>query len=155
VAQTIIYCEKCGKIVPPSEVDGGAAMVFENVGVCPQCVAALSSAEREEISRRFSPEPGPAPGPGRSTTSTARKARPSQRTEGTPAAQGSGSSLAIAGVVAGVLAGAAIAVVFVTGRTAPPPGSPGEPVARGALGGGDRTLRSRRRRAGAWTRSGP
>jgi hypothetical protein len=138
VAQTIIYCEKCGKIVPPSEIDGGKAIVLENVGVCPQCVASLSSAEREEISRRFSPEPGPAPGPGRSTTSTARKARPSQRTEGAPAAQGSGRSLAVAGVVAGVLAGAAIAVVFVTGRTGPPPGSPGEPVARGAHGGGER-----------------
>ncbi len=34
MSKAIIYCEKCGKIVPPGEIDRGKAMVFESVGIC-------------------------------------------------------------------------------------------------------------------------
>ena len=63
MAQAIIYCDRCGKIIPPSEIGRGRAIVSETSGLCPSCAASLSPEEREELRRRLSGEAEIAPAP--------------------------------------------------------------------------------------------
>ncbi|MHC4201026.1 MAG: LamG-like jellyroll fold domain-containing protein, partial [Planctomycetota bacterium] len=135
----IIYCEKCGKIIPPSEIDRGKAMVFEHAGICPDCAASLSPAERKEITRKLSGPPASAPGTGRAKTATARKPRAPQRTEGAPARRLAGrpshTGITVAVIAAAALAGLAVALMGGFGSRDEPAKTPGGRPGAGAGGG--------------------
>ena len=36
---SIVYCDRCGKMIPPDDVTLGQAIVGDVSGVCPSCVA--------------------------------------------------------------------------------------------------------------------
>ncbi|MHC4504724.1 MAG: hypothetical protein ACYTFI_15575, partial [Planctomycetota bacterium] len=136
--KAIVYCEKCGKIIPPSEVERGKAMVVENVGVCPECVASLSPAERKEITRRFSGEPAPGAAAGRGKAAAARKPRAPQRPEGErarrPAGRGSHTGVTVAVIAAAALAGVAVVLMRGSGSRKDPADVRGGPDETGARG---------------------
>ncbi|MHC4201796.1 MAG: tetratricopeptide repeat protein, partial [Planctomycetota bacterium] len=129
MTQAIIYCERCGKIIPPSEIGGGKAIVGENAGVCPGCASQLPAKEIEEIRRKLSGEPEPEPRAAAAGGASGRRssARPGQRradpasARAEPAAAPSSlSGLAIAGMVAGVLVGLAVTLLVIgKGRKKP------------------------------------
>jgi len=129
MSKAIIYCEKCGKIIPPSEIDRGKAMVFENVGVCPDCAAALSPAERKEIVRKFSGELASAPAAGRGNAAAARKPRAPQRTEGAPARRLAGrrshTGITVAVIAAVALVGVGVVLMGTSGSRNGPAKVPG------------------------------
>jgi len=135
MAQAIIYCDRCGKIIPPSEIPRGTAIVSGEVGICPQCVQNLPADERDALRRRVSGEVEPArqrragsaatgrtpqrASPGRSTsTRTTRRGG----VEGAPAKGGrTGMGIAVAGIAAGALAGIAFALMRGRGDGQPTP----------------------------------
>lgn len=50
--QAIIYCDKCGRIVPPSEVKRGQALLAGGTSLCGTCLASLPAQERERLAGR-------------------------------------------------------------------------------------------------------
>ena len=132
---TIVYCEKCGKLIPPSEVARNKAVVFGDGGVCPDCVSGMSPAELRQIRARFpgpptSPQPprrappvpvgGPRPLP-----------RPAGSGTGSHAARGPNKGVAIAAFGVAILVGVGV-VVLVASRS---PSDKGKPPATGSVGG--------------------
>ena len=136
MTQAIIYCERCGNIIPPSEIGGGKAIVGENAGICSACASNLPAKEREEIRRKLSGETEPEARAATAAGATGRRisARPGPRgaesasaRAGPAAAPSSHSGLAIAGLTAGVLVGLAATLLLIgKGRkkTASRPGGP-------------------------------
>ncbi|MHC4504215.1 MAG: LamG-like jellyroll fold domain-containing protein, partial [Planctomycetota bacterium] len=122
MAQAIIYCDRCGKIIPPSEIGRGRAIVGETAGLCPECVAGISPEEREELRRRLSGEAAAATAPqapARARAPSSRVLRRAEDAEGLPEPAGqprSHTGLVVAGLAAGVLGGVAIAVLIAGGK---------------------------------------
>ncbi|MHC5054093.1 MAG: hypothetical protein ACYTKD_05175, partial [Planctomycetota bacterium] len=122
--KAIVYCEKCGKLIPPSEIDRGRAVVFGEGGVCAECVSSMPPAELREIRSRFPGLPGPPAGPVGSGAPVDWGPRPSQRTvtvgTGGPVRRRSHKGIAVAAfAVAGL---AAAAITFLSSRPAAGPG---------------------------------
>lgn len=155
MSRAIIYCDRCGKIILQSEQTGGRAIIGENFGICPGCAGGLPPAERKEITRKLSGEPEPKPPRPKSAvrqpsaaraasgkTVRAKRSPPSRRGEVRGAAPAlspkprSGAGIAVAGITAGVLAGAVI-IAFLAGGPSRRPG--GRTARRSAGGGGRRT----------------
>ncbi|MHC4251280.1 MAG: MCP four helix bundle domain-containing protein, partial [Planctomycetota bacterium] len=109
----IIYCEKCGKLIPPSDVDRSKAVVFGDAGVCSQCISSMAPAELRQIRSRFPGSSAPAPGAGRGGAATARGPHPTQRS----AAAGAGGTVrrrSSTGIVVVAFAVAALVGVAIT-----------------------------------------
>ena len=115
MSRAIIYCEKCGKIIPPGEDTRRKAIVGEYMGVCPACVAALAPGEREEVESKLLGRPPP--------KRRAPRLRASQRTEGRTATRLAGSRTRTALIIAGVAAGGLVAVAIAAALAPGPPRS--------------------------------
>ena len=126
---TILYCDRCGRIIPPSEADGEKVVVSEVVTVCSSCLETMSENERAELRARVGPDPEPPP-PSRRPPTGASHRRTEPHARAHPAAPGGNrTALVVVGSLAGVLAGVAVAVVAVSGGDEqPPPARPYAPA---------------------------
>ncbi|MHC4251872.1 MAG: hypothetical protein ACYS9X_22360, partial [Planctomycetota bacterium] len=164
--KAIVYCEKCGKLIPPSEIDRGRAVVFGEGGVCAECVSTMPPAELREIRSRFPGLAGPPAGPVGSGVPVDWGPRPSQRSvaagAGGPVRRRSHKGIAVAAfAVAGL---AAAAITFLYSRPAAGPGdrpeggTPGRarpasstrPAAGARPTGGDAVARGRLAQIKSW-----
>jgi len=133
--QAIVYCDRCGKMIPPGEISRGQALVGDEGGVCSSCAAQLPPDQRRALAVKLTGEmpsaapPAPRAGPGR----TSRVAPPrstrriSARSTGTRLApvedeeRGGGSGVAVVIVVVGIVAGVAIALFYASNSKKPSP----------------------------------
>ena len=106
---TIVYCEKCGKLIPPSEVARNKAVVFGDGGVCPDCVSGMTPAELRQIRSRFPNAPTSPSPPRRAGPGPVGGPRPLPRpaSAGAGAARGSRGGAGIAAFAVAVLVGLA------------------------------------------------
>jgi hypothetical protein len=84
--QAIIYCDRCGKIIPPGEQGRGQAIVGDEGGICPSCAATLTPEQRDELRLKLTgqaPAAQPPHAP-RSSRTTAKRHRMSTRTTAAP-----------------------------------------------------------------------
>jgi len=71
MAEAIIYCDRCGRIILPSELASGEALVSSSFAVCRSCTKTLSPEERKALVSALAPtaalappaEKTPLPGP--------------------------------------------------------------------------------------------
>ena len=49
----IVYCDRCAKLIPPSELGQGQALVLEKGALCAACAAALTPEQRADLARRI------------------------------------------------------------------------------------------------------
>ncbi|MHC4250416.1 MAG: LamG domain-containing protein, partial [Planctomycetota bacterium] len=144
--QAIIYCDRCGKIIPPGEHGRGQAIVSDDGGICPSCVATLTPEQRDELRLKLTGQ-APAvqpPQPPRSSRTTAKRRRTSTRTTAVPqpapdAGGGHGKHIAIVGAVAGVIVGIAVALLVASGPSGGPTPAPIAQHDSSAGGSGDET----------------
>jgi len=117
MAREISYCDRCGKLVPPSEIDSGAAVVRNGLVMCGACIAELPPQKRAALK---SPVPGtvrratPRPDASRATKRTTGM-RPVVRKTGHAPPVSSQQKLAIVGGIAGLVLGLAVALLLIIG----------------------------------------
>ena len=118
----IIYCDRCGHIIPPSEAQGGKVVIGKDIAICSNCASALTPEQRASIlgagrktpsprrstpaPRRKTPRPGTTPSSRRVATAT-----------GSQPPVGARNVLLVAGLAAGVLAGIAVALLMARSGT--------------------------------------
>jgi len=140
MADAIVYCDRCGRLVPPSDLERGAALRTPTAALCVACTSALGPAERAALERvelvaapagmgpsgpaRRTPAPRPSP---RSARAVAPKSAPRA---GLILALGGGFGLGIGVVAAVAIVGARPSP---QGPPAPPPipQKSAEPVSAG------------------------
>jgi len=147
VAEAIVYCDACGKMIPPSELARGGGYVSGATALCATCLGKLSPEQRAQLEL--------ARGQGAAAAGQVparRTPRPTERAKATaPPARSPRVVLVFAGLAAGLLVGGAVAVVV----TSPPRERVPQPVPVGSEGlvpGGASPLPSReeeRRAAGS------
>jgi len=105
VADQIHYCDRCGKIIPPSEASGGRALVSPDASYCASCAAEIPAEERARLglARRSTPPP-------RRTQSSHRNTKVAAAAP--PVAS---KTIMIAGFAAGTLAGVALTILLASG----------------------------------------
>jgi hypothetical protein len=139
VAQAIVYCDRCGKLVPPGDVSRGSGIFTANTSICNACAEMLTPEQRAILSGRRPPQPDPKPAtkkvarpPSRKgsgvrpaagasqarrpsgSRSTMRRRRADTVREGEGQSQSKSSqTLLIVGIAVGVLAGLAVTLVLV------------------------------------------
>jgi len=135
MAEAIVYCDRCGRMINPAEFRSGRAVVGPTMAVCPSCAEALSPEERAALRTAGAPRPRatPAARGGGSARLDATQPRDSARksarfAEAEQQPRSSKGVLVIGGVLVGLLAGAAAAVLLV--------GKPKPAVKRPPLPGG-------------------
>jgi len=130
MANAIIYCDRCGMMIPPSGIRGGSAIVGDTVGICPACVAEFSDEERETFRRKLMGEPEPKPrrpaydrdSAGSTGSSRKESGRLSESHENVRAAARPKKMFAVAIPVAGLLVGFAVTLLVMLGGDEGPVG---------------------------------
>jgi hypothetical protein len=111
VAQQIVYCDRCARMISPAEMLKGNALVTAGATICVECAAALSDEERARLSPLQTADDAP--------TQAERQPRRSSSIRRLPEQPPDGSRqrvlLGIVGGLAGILAGIAGAIVVVRG----------------------------------------
>jgi len=140
MADAIIYCDRCGRMIQPAELSRGQAIATGRVAICSSCAAGLAPEERAALAamarsaRTRTPVPArtpsarlgvppPAAGavPVRPRT-PAPSGRPSARAAEPGPGRGSATlALAAAGVAAGVAVGVAVVLLVMSGGNQAPP----------------------------------
>ena len=101
MAQMIVYCDRCSRMIPPVELAAGEALVAERTALCAACARSLTSAERSEIlgtplpAKVTPPVQGPGAASGRKSYSRRTQAAPPGRPVGTLAGVGLGAGALI------------------------------------------------------------
>jgi len=115
MTEAIRYCDACGKIVLPSDVQSGAAFVSPSGTMCPACLANLPPGQRARLARRTPPRRR-TPRPERRSVTPRDGSRRVGTGRATPVPRGNAATvLMIAGAAAGVLLGVAIVLLLVGG----------------------------------------
>jgi len=111
-AMEIVYCERCGRIVPPSEAAGGDIIRTADGAICPACVKTMPAAERDALRA-----------PSRATPRPSRKQSSTRAGRHQPAASRRAPMLAlvIAGTFCGLAAGITATLALFGGEPDPPP----------------------------------
>ncbi|MHC4502129.1 MAG: putative Ig domain-containing protein, partial [Planctomycetota bacterium] len=65
MARAIVYCDMCGKIIPPAGPDRIHAIVGDTSGVCQECAGKLTPEQCEVLRQRLGGEAAPPPPAGR------------------------------------------------------------------------------------------
>jgi len=138
--QAIVYCDRCGKMIPPGEISRGQALVGDEGGVCSSCAAQLPPEQRRALDAKLTgekPSAGPSATRGASSRTSPRTSprgsapprstrRISARATGTRLApiedeqSGGGSGgIAVVIVVVGIVAGVAIALFYASNSKKP------------------------------------
>ena len=117
----INYCDMCGKIILPSDLEAGHAINTDAASMCRECLNKLPDDKRAALKRRSSP--GASDTPGRQT---ARRRDSSTRHSTTDAPKVSRTSviLRLTVVVAAALGGASVTLMLVGAKQDGPPAAP-------------------------------
>jgi len=111
----IVYCDRCGRIIAPSEVSGRRVIATSDGLICPECVKTMP--DRERASPRATPRPAlrATPSPSRRTPVARQSRRQSTRRASVVSSSAPANRvlhvLAVAGVIFGIGAGAAASLL--------------------------------------------
>ena len=127
MADAITYCDRCGRMILPSDVAQGNYLRLGDGAMCTDCAATLSPEQRASVeaasttslptvkdvaSGRATPRPGRLSPP---RGAAAVRGRPPTRSHAKVSAPRGSGAVVIGGTIGGILLGVAVALVLITG----------------------------------------